>query len=72
MEYIYVLMDDGDEWEDLTIYVTREEAIEVSIRNPTSRVEIFAKKISSDGQKGPYRPTYNFYQNGILVDTSMK
>lgn len=39
--YLYVLVPNGAEWEDLTIYLTEEEAIMKSKKYPNFRVEIF-------------------------------
>ena len=62
MEYIYLLVVDGAEWEDIVVYLTKEEAIEKSKAWPNTRVEVFSKS-----EKGGYRPTYTFYLNGILI-----
>ena len=59
MEYIYVFVVDGAEWEDLIIFLSKEEAIEKSKQVPSVRLEIFIKS-----PKGGYRPTYNYYLNG--------
>lgn len=61
MDYIYVLICDKSEWEDMIILTSKEEAIRESINYPTSRVEIFAKNSSN------YVPTYNYYKNGELI-----
>ena len=61
MEYVYLLCVDGAEWEDIVVYVTREEAIEKSKQCPKTRVERFIKS-----EKGGYRPTYTYYLNGLL------
>jgi hypothetical protein len=65
MEHIYLLVVDGAEWEDIVVYLTVEEAIEKSKKYPKARLELFAKS-----EKGGYKPTYNYYQNGLLVQTS--
>ena len=57
MEFVY-LMVNGLNWENMIILLTKEEAIESSIKYPNRRVEIFIK--SDLG----YEPTYNFYKNG--------
>jgi hypothetical protein len=62
MEYIYVLCVDGAEWEDIVVFLVKEEAIEMSRKCPKTRVEIFSKS-----EKGGYRPTYNFYLNGEYI-----
>ena len=60
MEFIYVFIF-GDEWEDIRIFLSKEEAIAESIKYPKNRVEIFSKKESSG-----YEPTYHYYKNGEL------
>jgi len=59
MEFIYLLIVEGSESEDVIIYLSEEEAIEISKKFSTNRVEIFSKSV-----KGGYRPTYNYYLNG--------
>ena len=61
MEYIYVLCVDGAEWEDIVVFLVKEEAIEKSKQWPNTRVERFSKS-----EKGGYRPTYTYYLNGVL------
>lgn len=65
MEFIYVFVVDGAEWEDIVIFLSEEEAIEKSKKHPQVRLEIFSKSA-----KGGYRPTYNYYLNGEYVTTS--
>ena len=60
MDFVYILI--GDEWEDLIVYLSIEEAIKESINHPNSRVEIFSKNDNSG-----YTPTYNYYKNGNYV-----
>ena len=55
MKYVYVQI--GSEWEDLVIYLNKDEAIQTSIRKPNSRIEIFEKTDDFNG----YLPTYNYY-----------
>ena len=62
MEFIYVFVVDGAEWEDIIVFLTEAEAIEKSKRCPTIRLEIFAKS-----PKGGYYPTYAHYMNGMYV-----
>jgi hypothetical protein len=63
MEYVYILIC-GSEWEDMIIYIKEEEAIEVSIKYPELRVEIFSK---NNNNNNGYSPTYNYYKNGKLI-----
>jgi hypothetical protein len=63
MDFLYVLVC-GDEWEDLVVYVTKEEAIEASIKYTNARVEVFRKS-----EKGGYVPSYNYYKKGEYVQT---
>jgi hypothetical protein len=60
MEFIYVYTY-GDEWEDMVIFLSKEEAIQKSIKCPDNRVEIFSKTNTG------YRPTYNYYKNGEYI-----
>jgi len=62
MEFVYLLVIDGGEWEDMIIIVTEEEAIQASLKYQKSRVEIFSKNDNLG-----YVPTYNYYEKGILV-----
>jgi hypothetical protein len=57
MDFVYVLLL-GSEWEDIVIFISKEDAIQESIKRPTRRVEIFNKT-----DKG-YHPTYTYYNNG--------
>jgi hypothetical protein len=58
LEYVYILVQDTGEWEDLVVVITEEEAINLSKQFPNRRVEIFKK--TNIG----YTPTYNFIING--------
>lgn len=60
MDYVYVLL--LGEWEDMTILLSEEDAINASKKYPNDRVEIFSKN-----NKLEFTPTYNYYKNGILV-----
>ena len=57
MDFVYVLLL-GSEWEDIIILLSKEDAINESIKYPNSRVEIFSKN-NTPG----YTPTYNYYKN---------
>lgn len=65
MDVVYVLLSDGSEWEDMIIILSKEEAINASIKYPNKRVEIFSKTETSG-----YKSTYNYYKNGILIQKS--
>lgn len=62
---IYLLVC-GNEWEDITVFLSIEDAIKESVNNPNNRVEIFNKKINGSG----YSPTYNYYKNGKYIQNS--
>jgi hypothetical protein len=62
MEFIYMLVPEGAEVEDLIVYLSKEEAIEKSKSWSKTPVQIFAKS-----EKGGYRPTYTYYLNGTYV-----
>ena len=59
MDFIYVLLHNNSDWEDITIFLSEEDAINESKKFPDSRIEIFSKK-----DKSGYKPTYNYYKNG--------
>jgi hypothetical protein len=56
MDFVYVLLY-GNEWEDMVILLSNEDAINKSITHPDARVEIFSKNDNSG-----YTPTYNYYK----------
>ena len=62
MDFVYILID-GNEWEDMIIFLLKEDAIQESLKYPNIRVEIFSKNNISSG----YIPTYNYYQNGEFI-----
>ena len=64
MERVYLFVVDGAEWEDIIVYLTEQEAIDMSKKWPNARVEIFDKS-----PKGGYRPSYSYFLNGVLVKT---
>jgi len=61
-EFVYMLLPDGAEWEDIILILDKEEAIEASKKYYKMRVEIFEKKENKLG----YHPTYYYYCNGEL------
>ena len=63
MDFVYVLLF-GNEWEDIIILLSKEDAINESIKHPNARVEIFSKNNTR------YIPTYNYYKNGELIQKS--
>lgn len=63
MDVLYLVVCDGAEWEDIKMIDNEAFAIEYSCKYPNIRIEIFKKN-----SKGLYVPTYNFYQNGQLVE----
>ena len=48
-----------------SVFLNEKEAIDASIKFSKSRVEIFSKNNNIG-----YKPTYNYYENGILVENS--
>lgn len=65
MEFVFMLLfGSGSEWEDIVIFVSKEDAIHASIKYPNARVEIFSKNNTG------YTPTYDYYENGNLVQAS--
>jgi len=64
MDFVYLLVNDGCEWEDIKVYLSKELAIEKSKRQPNSRVEIFSKNNNNE-----YIPTFNYYKNGEYIQS---
>jgi hypothetical protein len=62
MDFVYVFVDINN-WEDIIIFLSKEDAINESKKYPKARVEIF--KIN---EEVGYTPTYNYYRNGILIE----
>jgi len=62
MDVVYVFLDVNN-WEDIIIFLSKEDAINESKKYPKARVEIF--RIN---EKMGYTPTYNFYKNGELIE----
>jgi len=62
MDFVFALLY-GTEWEDMIILLSEEDAKNESIKHPNFRVEIFSKT------KVGYTPTYNYYKNGILINS---
>jgi hypothetical protein len=83
MDFIYVFIY-GSEWEDIIIFLSKEDAIQKSINHPNCRVEIFSKTNTLEDQylseslrdsentiPSGYEPTYNYYQNGEFIHNSV-
>jgi len=64
MDFIYLLVNDGCEWEDIVVYLSKDVAIEKSKRHPSVRVEIFSRNNNNE-----YIPTYNYYKNGEYIQS---
>ena len=52
----------------MVILLLKDDAINESIKHSKARVEIFSKKNDISG----YTPTYNYYENGKLIQNSFK
>lgn len=61
MDFVYLFFHENN-WEDMIIFLSKEDAINESKKYPKARVEIF-----SITNKFGYTPTYNFYKNGELI-----
>jgi hypothetical protein len=61
MDFVYLLMYEN-EWEDIVVILSKDDAIKASIDRPNARVEIFSKTTSFG-----YTPTYNYYKNGEYI-----
>jgi len=62
MEYIYVLIDNNNCFEDIIIIIDKKVAIEESKKNSNLRVEIFSKN------ENKYEKTHCYYKNGNLIE----
>jgi hypothetical protein len=60
--FIYLFLTDGCDWDEQIIYLHKDQAINASLKDPYSRVEIF---VTNCGYAG-YMPTYQYYKGGIL------
>lgn len=63
---VYLLNSFQEDLDDLIIYVTEKDAINISIQYPHLRVEIFQKKESSN--IGGLTMSYNYFQNGTYYN----
>lgn len=61
LDYLYVFLSENG-WEDIVIFLSKEDAINESKKYPNARVEIF-----TISDKLGYTPTYHYYKNGELV-----
>lgn len=63
MPYAYLLIpNDKPQWDDMSIILILEDAIKLSKKYPSARVEIFEMKPILN--KLEYIPTYDYYKNG--------
>lgn len=63
MDYLYVFIPINN-WEDMIIFLSKEDAKNESKKYPDARVEIFT--INNESSAG-FTPTYHFYKNGDFV-----
>ena len=61
-KYLYMLVPNEAEWEDMVLMLNIEDAIIISKRYYKNTVQIFVKK--EDSIK--YKPMYKYFENGIL------
>lgn len=61
-KYVYCVVPTQMDWEDLIVFDNESDAIKCSVENPSIRVEIFVEIVGTKG----YKPSYNYYKNGIL------
>ena len=64
MDLVYLLVRNDGEWEDNIIILSKENAINTSIKYKNDRIEIFSKNMEGTG----YILTYKYYKNGIYID----
>ena len=57
--FVYLFISDNSCWEDIIVILSKEDAIQKSIKYPHCRVEIFSINNTNE-----YHPTYNYYKNG--------
>lgn len=62
LKFIYLLLEDECEWEDIIIYTTEDEAIEASKKYTSSRIEIFKKDENYENSR--YKPNYCYIKDG--------
>lgn len=62
---VYLFVVDGAEWEDIIVFLSKEEAIEKSLKHPNIRLEVF-----TISPKGGYHPAYTHYLNGVRIEYS--
>ena len=62
MNYLFVLIDDVIDLDNMVIFIDDDTAKIASIKNPDKRVEIFTKT------KNGYKPSSCFYKNGVLIE----
>jgi hypothetical protein len=60
INFVYILIKEND-WENMVVFLSKEDAIAKSIQDPDCRIEVFEKNNNS------YKPTYNCYRNGVYV-----
>lgn len=65
MDFVYLLIPNRAEWEDIVVLLTEEDAINESMAFPGRRVEIFKKSLIGVG----YVPTHNYYKRGEYIKT---
>ncbi len=61
MQFIYVFFNGADR-EDTVIFLTKEEAIDASIKYPNAHIEVFQKYTFG------YQMAYLYYMNGKLYE----
>jgi len=67
MEYLcYLYVSKINDLEDRIIFLTEDQAIQASIRNPNRRVEVFEKTFDLNGNFNGYLATQNYYKNGVF------
>jgi hypothetical protein len=62
MSEVYLLLGNNFEWEDIIVITEKSTAINISLKYPDMRVEIFSKVDEK------FIPSYKFFKNGKLYD----
>jgi len=66
MDCIYVLIT-GSTFEDIEVFLNKEDAVQASIQYPRYRIEVFTKPHAEYGLNCGYTSAYRYYNKGELV-----
>ena len=73
--YLYLLLCDGAEWEDVVIYDNKEEAVRVLMSHPSHkdrfRIEVFEKKEGTLKFTPSYKTIFYDKETNMPITTSV-